>query len=68
MESSLRLAIAWTHPSGYLARAMTCHQLLWMVLLVLLLAPFARGDDLGLRVAPGFRATLYSDQDLANDI
>ena len=28
----------------------------------------AAPDDLGLRVAPGFRVTLYADQDLANDI
>src|SRR4051794_28387794 len=25
-------------------------------------------DDLGLRVAPGFRVSLYADQDLADDI
>jgi len=25
-------------------------------------------EELGLRVAPGFRVTLYSDSDLANDI
>src|ERR1700694_4463138 len=30
-------------------------------------AAFA-ADDLGLRVPPGFRVTLYADQDLANDI
>jgi len=28
----------------------------------------ALAEDLGLRVAPGFRVTLYADQDLANDI
>jgi putative membrane-bound dehydrogenase-like protein len=28
----------------------------------------ARAEDLGLRVAPGFRVSLYADQDLANDI
>jgi putative membrane-bound dehydrogenase-like protein len=28
----------------------------------------AGAEDLGLRVAPGFRVTLYADQDLANDI
>src|ERR1700730_7749105 len=27
-----------------------------------------RGEGLGLGVAPGFRVTLYADQDLANDI
>ncbi|MHC5543964.1 DUF7133 domain-containing protein, partial [Singulisphaera rosea] len=28
----------------------------------------AKADDLGLKVPPGFRVTLYSDQGLANDI
>jgi putative membrane-bound dehydrogenase-like protein len=33
------------------------------------LAPAARaGDDLGLRVPPGFKVTLYADHELANDI
>src|SRR2546423_830209 len=33
-----------------------------------LAAGAGRGADLGLRVAPGFRVTLYADQDLANDV
>jgi putative membrane-bound dehydrogenase-like protein len=44
---------------------------LGLVGLVVLLGPGLAGaavDDLGLRVAPGFRVTLYADQDLANDI
>jgi putative membrane-bound dehydrogenase-like protein len=38
--------------------------------LVLLLVLCGQGlaEDLGLRIAPGFRVTLYADQDLANDI
>ncbi len=33
-----------------------------------LLAAPAAADDLGLRVPPGFRVTLYADETLANDI
>src|SRR5262245_27104958 len=32
------------------------------------LAAGVRADDLGLKVAPGFRVTLYADENLANDI
>ncbi len=35
---------------------------------VVVLTPPLRAEDWGLRVAPGFRVTLYADQDLANDI
>jgi glucose/arabinose dehydrogenase len=39
------------------------------IALALLTSAAARSaDDLGLRVPPGFRVTLYADQDLANDI
>jgi putative membrane-bound dehydrogenase-like protein len=31
-------------------------------------ASFSQAEDLGLRVAPGFRVTLYADHELANDI
>jgi len=47
---------------------MSYHRLLFSVMLVLLPAPSAWGDDLGLRVPPGFRVTVYSDPELANDI
>jgi putative membrane-bound dehydrogenase-like protein len=41
----------------------------FLAIILLGLAPsWARAEDLGLRVAPGFRVTLYADQDLANDI
>ncbi|HEV3263350.1 MAG TPA: HEAT repeat domain-containing protein [Gemmataceae bacterium] len=36
--------------------------------LACVMASVGRGEDLGVRVAPGFRVTLYADQDLANDI
>ncbi len=39
-----------------------------LALLASLPAAARPDDDLGLRVPPGFRVTLYSDQDLANDI
>src|SRR3974377_2352078 len=42
-----------------------------VVLTLVALRPAARCDsasDLGLRVAPGFRVTLYADHELANDI
>jgi len=38
------------------------------LLCVLFCVHSALAEDLGLRVAPGFRVTLYADQDLANDI
>jgi putative membrane-bound dehydrogenase-like protein len=38
-----------------------------VLLLAVLTAP-SSAEDLGLRVAPDFRVTLYADQDLANDI
>ena len=37
-------------------------------LLLSLAAGPVRGEEPGLRVAPGFRVTLYADQDIANDI
>src|SRR5262249_19242215 len=37
-------------------------------LLLVTLGEVAPADDLGLRVAPGFKVTLFADQDLANDI
>jgi putative heme-binding domain-containing protein len=33
-----------------------------------LAAPASRADDLGLRVAPGFRVTLFADHEIANDL
>ena len=39
-----------------------------LALLASLPAAARSDDDLGLRVPPGFRVTLYADQDLANDI
>jgi putative membrane-bound dehydrogenase-like protein len=38
------------------------------VFTITLLSPTARADDLGLKVAPGFRVSLYADETLANDI
>jgi putative heme-binding domain-containing protein len=37
-------------------------------LAALTLAPLTRADDLGLRVAPGFRVTLFADHEIANDL
>src|SRR5438552_8131212 len=45
-----------------------CGRLLAAVFLLGLVSPMGHTGDLGLRVAPGFRVTLYADQDLANDI
>ncbi len=39
-----------------------------LVLLYLWAPAAVAGDDLGLRAPPGFRVTLYADQELANDI
>ena len=38
------------------------------VFLLGLVSPMGHTGDLGLRVAPGFRVTLYADENLANDI
>src|SRR5438552_16643321 len=45
-----------------------CGRLLAAVFLLGLVSPMGHTGDLGLRVAPGFRVTLYADENLANDI
>ncbi len=39
-----------------------------LIFLALIPAPALAAADLGLRVPPGFKVTLYADQDLANDL
>src|SRR5437588_7152846 len=39
-----------------------------LVVCVLLVASPLEADDLGLKVAPGFRVSVYADENLANDI